>query len=119
MTTSKNHKAILEITGTKLLDQIGEIVLIKGLYGDDYEVNATKAEDKGMDACGCCGRAVKPGRGFDIWVINGGNGLAPTSAWPTMYDHTGDWLAGNLGCLVVGPDCGKQIPTDYRMERSA
>lgn len=118
MTTTKFQKTIIEIKGTEHIDGIGETITITGLWADDYEINAAKAEKKNINACACCGRALKPGRGFDIWAVNGGDGLAPVIAWDQMSKYQGAWVAGDLGNLVVGPDCGKQIPVEYRQARS-
>jgi hypothetical protein len=114
MTTMKNK---LIPTGMMTIPVVGDALTIDGLWADGWQENAEKAEAKDKDACACCGRAVKPGSGYQIWVVGGGDALAPINNWNKMNEnYSAEWSAGNLGMLIVGPDCGKQIPTEYRTE---
>lgn len=111
-------KSCLEVIGTRMLPVVGEALIVEGIFGPAYEQNFTKAQDKGMDPCGCCGRAVKPGSGFVTWALFG-NALAPVANWEAMSRYEGDWVAGDLGMMFVGPDCGKKIPAAYRKKNVA
>jgi len=111
-TTTKNQ---LIPTGTTEIPIVGTVLLVDGLYSDAWEANAYRTEAKGEEACICCGKTVKPGRGFVVWSVEGAAGLAPIQNWPAMSDDLdGDWHAGNMGVGVLGSTCAKQIPTAYR-----
>lgn len=115
MTTTKTE---LKVEGTRYEDVVGELLIVSGIYGEKYEENSWKAEQKDMDPCGCCGRAVKPGRGFMAWALYG-SALAPVASWDEMEKYEGDWVRGDLGVLVFGPECGKQVPKAYRVPNPA
>lgn len=116
MAITKNHLTVL---GQRHEEVVGELLIVEGIFSaqNDWEGNSAKAEAKDMDACGCCGRAVKPGSGFRAWALYG-DALAPVANWTEMSNYQGDWVNGDLGVLVIGPDCAKQIPDAYR-ERNA
>lgn len=115
MTTTKNT---LEITGTRHEDVVGELLVVDGLWAQGWEIQATKAEAKGMEACVCCGRAVKPGSGSRVWVVYGDT-LAPVASYDEMSKFQGGWVAGDQGTWSIGPDCAKKIPSGYRVPNPA
>ena len=113
-------KKPLEVVGTRHEDVVGELLIVDvhQLWADGWEMNAWKAEQKGMEACVCCGRAVKPGSGSRVWVVYG-DALAPVASYDEMSNYQGDWVAGDLGSVVIGPDCAKKIPQAYRVPNQA
>lgn len=115
MTTTKKS---LEITGTSHMDVVGEMLVVDGLWADDWNLHAGKADAKGMEACVCCGRAVKPGSGSRIWLI-AGNEIAPVASYDEMIKYEGDWVGSDLGTWAIGPDCAKNIPSEYRTKNLA
>jgi hypothetical protein len=112
MTTTKNE---LVPTGTTEVPTVGTVLLVSGIYSEAWEANAERTEAKGDDPCVCCGRAVKQGRGFFIWPVEGAAGLAPVKNWDAMGQDThGEWQGGNMGIAVLGSTCAKQVPAEYR-----
>lgn len=110
----------LEVVGTRHEDVVGELLIVNihQLWADGWEMKAWKAEQKGAEACVCCGKAVKPGNGSRIWIIYG-DALAPVASYDEMSKYEGDWVAGDLGSLPIGPDCAKKIPKEYRVPNPA
>jgi hypothetical protein len=117
MTTTQNQ---LIPTGTIELPTVGTVLLVDGIYSEAYLDNVERTEAKGDDACICCGKAVKQGRGFIVWSVAGAAGLAPVQNWDAMGEDThGEWQNGNMGAGVLGSTCAKQIPSEYRTKNLA
>jgi hypothetical protein len=114
MTTTKNQ---LIPVGTSELPTVGTALLVDGMYSDAWEANVERTEAKGDNPCVCCGKAVKQGRGFLVWPVEGAAGLAPVANWGAMnQDTAGAWRAGDMGQAVLGSTCAKQVPAEYRTQ---
>ena len=73
----------------------------------DYN-NSDHADSHGC--CIVCGKATK-GNGITVILGEGGDTLIlpENDEWQQAND------AGYMGCWTVGPECGKDIPSEYRM----
>jgi hypothetical protein len=67
-----------------------------------------RARKNGLEPCTNCGRGVKPGNGWVVEIINGGGQAAHRDDTANPNDD------GYMGCWVVGPECGRKIPMEYR-----
>ena len=92
---------------SSIWEQVGE---------ETYEKRYTAAIKKGLEPCTICGRGVAEGRGWGVLAVNGGDFLAVDQwdSWET--DQTVDH-AGDMGFWLLGPECGKRIPSEYRKEQ--
>lgn len=66
-----------------------------------------KAYERGLDPCEFCGRGVRPDQGWWVHAIDGGH---------TLIDLSEQYVpdAGDMGWWILGPECGKQIPKEFR-----
>lgn len=81
------------------------------LWGTDDDAkarNEARAHDKGLEPCATCGRGVRPGNGWLVVVIDGGAHIAAVDSEPDENDP------GYMGAWVLGPECGKHVPSGYR-----
>jgi hypothetical protein len=83
-----------------------------GLWNERYEHNSNKAYSQGLTPCCMCGKGVKENSGFNVWVVLGGSSLLHVDEWDNQSQKQND--AGDMGCWLVGPECGKSIPADYK-----
>lgn len=112
------------ITTTEEIQYIGQYKLIPAdqrIFGD-YDSQAWntrygKARDAGLPNCEACGRGVAEGKGFWVNVVEGGMVLAADQweAWENdeTVDHSGDMGDG----WILGPECGKKLPAEFRRAR--
>jgi hypothetical protein len=63
-------------------------------------------------SCVVCARKVNPGRG--VWICVGAGGSVMIH--PDDITEAEDADPGFMGHVLVGPECGKTIPTEYRLE---
>jgi hypothetical protein len=64
--------------------------------------------------CIACGRMVKPEAAVHIVLGGGGNGLYPAEGF--NEDTAMEEDDGYLGAAVLGPECGRTIPAEYRID---
>jgi len=79
-----------------------------GIDEDRKAANEDRAYDKGLEPCATCGRGVRPGNGWTVEVIDGGNNIAH----PGLGADTSD--PGYMGVWVLGPECGRHVPREFR-----
>lgn len=79
-----------------------------GIDDDRKAANETRARDRDLEPCTTCGRGVKPGNGWLVEVIDGGAHIAAPGLGP---DTT---APGYMGVWVLGPECGKHVPREFR-----
>lgn len=76
------------------------------------DTNMARAYAAGLEPCATCGRGVKDGSGWLVTVTDGGAQLVHP-------DDTADAQAadpaGFMGEWLLGPECGKRVPHDYRV----
>lgn len=84
-----------------------------GLWSDHdrKDANAARAAAADRDACTTCGRGIRPGSGWWVHAVLGGNLLLAETEWDG-YDWHVD--AGYLGLLLLGPECGRKVPAAFR-----
>lgn len=89
------------------------IPLPEGMWSTDLavqervEANRVRAEDKGLEPCEICGRGVAVGKGWVIEVADGGAAVVrPGTADVNDPGYMGSW--------VLGPECGKHVPAEFR-----
>lgn len=81
-----------------------------GIDDDRKAANEDRARKAGLEPCTICGRGVKPGNGWVIEVVNGGADIAHPGLGVDQNDP------GYMGCWVLGPECGKKIPREFRLK---
>ncbi len=69
-----------------------------------------KASKAGLETCEFCGRGVRQGFGWWVHAVNGGTTLIDLSE---QYVDEG----GDMGWWMLGPECGKQIPKEFRSRK--
>jgi len=73
--------------------------------------NRNRALDRGLIPCTICGRGVR--KGWLVEVVNGGTHIAH----PDLdYDQNDP---GWLGDWILGPECAKEIPLEFRRRYEA
>jgi hypothetical protein len=82
---------------------------------ETYEKRYASAQNKGLEPCTICGRGVAEGKGFLVMGINGGDFLA-ADQWEAWEADTNADHAGDMGYWILGSECGKKIPADYRKQ---
>ena len=89
-------------TATEVKEPKGIIDIPTIANYDKFEANRDRADEKGLDHCPCCGRAI-PNAKFYINSIFGG--AAYPSSDKTEYANA--WVMG------VGSECQKKFPNGY------
>jgi hypothetical protein len=79
-------------------------------FSDDYHEKVSKAKND-YEVCIVCGRRTTTDRGIRLILGSGGTGLVP----PHLYDEAYTSDSGFMGGFMVGPECGKKIPSEYRV----
>lgn len=82
---------------------------------ETYEKRYAAAQKKELEPCTICGRGVAEGKGFLVMAINGGEFLA-TDQWEAWEADKNVDHAGDMGYWILGSECGKKIPADYRKQ---
>ena len=77
-------------------------------YGEKYEQARARTEARGSEPCVSCGRPVKPGSGWLVEIVNGGHDIAHPGLGPDTTD------AGYMGAFVMGSDCARRVPVEFR-----
>lgn len=82
---------------------------------ETYEKRYLSAQNKGLEPCTICGRGVAEGKGFLVMAVNGGQFLE-AQQWDAWEADTTVNHAGDMGYWILGSECGKKIPANFRKE---
>ena len=77
-------------------------------WGEEYQ-NSPNAN--GYECCLACGRRTVEGRGYTVILGLGGSRLIHPDDEQAAEQHD----LGYMGVWMVGPECGKRIPKEYRV----
>lgn len=81
-------------------------------FSEDYHEALTKARDD-FEVCVVCGKRTTRERGITVLFGLGGSALIhPEDNEEAMVEDS-----GYLGHFMVGPECGKKIPEEYRVKK--
>ena len=78
-------------------------------WGEGYHDSQYSGD---FECCVACGRRTTEGKG--ITVVLGGGGAELLD--PADIDEAAHNDPGFMGMWLVGPECGKKIPADFRKE---
>lgn len=84
----------------------------EALFGTDLDrkdANEERANRAGLEPCATCGRGVR--EGWFVVVVDGGAALLHPDHWD---DPAAEADPGYMGGWILGPECGKHVPGEYR-----
>jgi len=79
-------------------------------FSERYHDKVRSAKDD-YEVCIVCGKRTTRDRGIRLVLGAGATGLIP----PHLYDEAYQLDDGFLGGFMVGPECGKRVPMEYRV----
>lgn len=79
-------------------------------WSEDYHDKIVKARDW-YEVCIVCGKRTTRERGIPVVIGLGGGALIH----PDDVDEAQEHDSGFLGAHIIGPECGRKIPQEFRM----
>jgi hypothetical protein len=74
-----------------------------------HTARAQRPCGEGEWPCLLCCRPIKPGRGWWVHMVDGGEHLVSRDESPACDPND----PGDMGFHAVGPDCAKLVPREY------